>query len=124
MNDMMTKASLPASPPSPATSRTPDYTGILPSQKIKEMLNNGEIKTAAIMTKIDDDQIQPASIDLRLGEYAYPVGTSFLPGSGVKVLDKMRQLDDRVDDFRIDIRNGAVLEKGRIYVIPLLESIN
>ena len=48
MNDMMTKASLPASPPSPATSRTPDYTGILPSQKIKEMLNNGEIKTAAI----------------------------------------------------------------------------
>ena len=124
MNDMMTKASLPASPPSPATSRTPDYTGILPSQKIKEMLNNGEINTAAIMTKIDDDQIQPASIDLRLGEYAYPVGTSFLPGSGVKVLDKMRQLDDRVDDFRIDIRNGAVLEKGRIYVIPLLESIN
>ncbi len=69
-------------------------------------------------------QIQPASIDLRLGDYAYPVGTSFLPGSGMKVLEKMKRLDDRFDDFKIDIRNGAVLEKGRIYVIPLLESIN
>jgi dCTP deaminase len=73
---------------------------------------------------IDRDQVQPASIDLRLGDYAYPVGTSFLPGKGMKVLDKMKQLDDRFADFRIDLRNSAVLEKGRVYVIPLQEAIS
>ena len=121
MNDILTKPGLPANPPS-ATSRTPDYTGILPSQKIREMLKSGEI--TSLMRPIVDEQIQPASIDLRLGDFAYPVGTSFLPGGGVKVLDKMKRLDDQFDDFKIDLSNGAVLEKGRIYVIPLLESIN
>ena len=122
MSDMMTKMRSPADPPASATSRAPDYTGILPSQKINEMLKSGEINS--LMRPIDDDQVQPASIDLRLGDWAYPVDTSFLPGRGVKVLEKMKQLDGRYADFRIDIRNGAVLEKGRIYVIPLLESIN
>jgi dCTP deaminase len=98
------------------------YTGILPSQKIRQMVKEGEIR--ALLRAIDADQVQPASIDLRLGDCAYPVDTSFLPGTGVRVFDKMRQLDDRVDDFKIDLSNGAVLEKGRIYVIPLLESIN
>ena len=42
----------------------------------------------------------------------------------MRVLEKMKQLDDRFDDFKIDLRKGAVLEKGRIYVIPLLEAIN
>jgi dCTP deaminase len=124
VNDGMTKINVPASPSPTATTRTGDYTGILPSQKIREMLGTEEIKTAAIMTKIDDDQIQPASIDLRLGDCAYPVDTSFLPGKGVRVLEKMKQLDSRVHDFKIDLRNGAVLEKGRIYVVPLLEAIN
>ena len=70
------------------------------------------------------DQVQPASIDLRLGEYAYPVDASFLPGEGTKVLEKMRELDCSFERFKISLRNGAVLEKGRVYVIPLLESIN
>jgi dCTP deaminase len=104
-----------------ASMRGGDYTGILPSQKINEMLGNGEIRTAI---DIDHDQVQPASIDLRLGDYAYPVDTSFLPGKGMKVMDKMKLLDEQFADFRIDLRNGAVLEKGRVYVIPLLESIN
>lgn len=98
-----------------------DYTGILPSQKIKEMLDRREIK--AVFSDVDRDQLQPASIDLRLGPWAYPVDTSFLPGKGTKVLQKMQALDDRFDDFKIDLTNGAVLEKGRIYVIPLLEAI-
>ena len=119
MNNVITK---PSSPAVPLANRTPDYTGILPCQKIAEMLKGGEINS--LMRPIDDDQIQPASLDLRLGDFAYPVGTSFLPGNGTKVLDKMRRLDDRFDDFKVDLRNGAVLEKGRIYVIPLLESIN
>lgn len=122
MNDVMTKINLPASPGSTATIRMEDYTGILPSQKIKQMLKNGEIKP--LLRPIDDDQIQPASIDLRLGDCAYPVDTSFLPGKGVKVLEKMKLIDAQFDDFKIDLSKGAVLEKGRIYVIPLLEGIN
>ena len=43
------------------------------------MVNNGEIKSAELLKSIESDQIQPASIDLRLGYYAYPVDTSFLP---------------------------------------------
>jgi dCTP deaminase len=122
MIDAMTKINLPANPGATAASRMGDYTGILPSQKIREMLNDGEIKT--LLRPFDDDQVQPASIDLRLGDYAYPVDTSFLPGKGLRVLEKMKQLDDRFDHFKIDLRNGAVLEKGRIYVVPLMEAIN
>ena len=54
------------------------------------MVDSGEIKATAIFGRIEPDQIQPASIDLRLGEYAYRVETSFLPGRDVKVLDKMQ----------------------------------
>src|SRR6202011_6044576 len=103
--------------------RQPAYTGILPYQAIKEMVSSGEIKSAQILKSIQDDQIQPASIDLRLGSHAYPVDTSFLPGRGVRVLDKMKQLDADFEKFRIDLRDGAVLEKGRVYVVPLLETI-
>lgn len=120
MNEVITKTTTNLGVLLPT--RVGDYTGILPSQKIKEMLGNGEIKT--VLAKIDDDQIQPASIDLRLGEWAYPVDTSFLPGKGIKVFEKMRQLDDQFDAFGIDLRKGAVLEKGRVYVIPLQESIS
>src|SRR5207248_2454786 len=70
-----------------------------------------------------EDQIQPASIDLRLGDFAYPVDASFLPGKGTRVLDKMRALDADFESFAMDLRKGAVLERGRLYVIPLLESI-
>ena len=122
MNVVITKADKTANPDLMTTPRMGDYTGILPSQKIKEMLSNGEIKT--LLARIDDDQVQPASIDLRLGDYAYPVDTSFLPGKGMRVLDKMKQLDARFADFKIDLGKGAVLEKGRVYVIPLMESIN
>ena len=122
MNDILTKINLRPSPNPITTLRMGDYTGILPSQKIEEMLKNDEIK--AVLKPFDDDQIQPASIDLRLGDFAYPVDTSFLPGKGMRVLEKMKLLDEQVDRFKIDLRNGAVLEKGRIYVIPVLESIH
>src|SRR3569833_1855877 len=94
------------------------YTGILPYQAIREMLSNGEIKS--LLVPIETDQLQPASIDLRLGDYAYPEDTSFLPGRGVRVLEKMQQLDEDFDKFKIDIRNGAVLERGRVFVVLLL----
>src|SRR3984885_9908801 len=110
-------------PPAETPARQAAYTGILPYQAIQEMVQNGEIKSAQILKSIEADQIQPASIDLRLGEFAYPVDTSFLPGRGTKVLDKMRQLDADSERFKLDLRAGAVLEKGRVYVVPLLESI-
>ena len=123
MNDLAVKTNpLTNLAPLATITRGGDYTGILPSQKINEMLKNNEIK--GLFANIDYDQVQPASIDLRLGNYAYPVDTSFLPGGGMKVLEKMKQLDDRYDDFKIDLTDGAVLEKGRIYVVPLLEAID
>jgi dCTP deaminase len=98
-------------------------TGILPCQVIQAMITSGDIKATEILGRIEADQIQPASIDLRLGAYAYPVDTSFLPGRGVKVLDKLRELDGDIEKFRIDLRDGAVLEKGRVYVVPLAEML-
>ena len=123
MNEVKTKTDLPANPGLVAPTRMGDYTGILPSQKIEEMLSSGDISTTQLK-QFDHDQVQPASIDLRLGDYAYPVDTSFLPGHGMKVLDKLKQLDERFADFKIDLKDGAVLEKGRVYLIPLLEAIN
>ena len=106
-----------------APARQSAYTGILPSQAIREMVGSGEISATEILERIEPDQIQPASIDLRLGRYAYPVDTSFLPGRGTRVLEKMRELDADIERFKIDLAGGAVLEKGRVYVVPLLESI-
>jgi dCTP deaminase len=100
------------------------YTGILPFQAIRAMVDGGEVRATEIFSGIEADQIQPASIDLRLGSYAYPVDTSFLPGRGVKVLEKMQDLDPDFERFKIDLRNGAVLEKGRVYVVPLAEFIS
>lgn len=122
MNEATIKTEATANPSLGTSARVSDYTGILPSQRINEMLNNGEIST--MLRPLDHDQVQPASIDLRLGDYAYPVDTSFLPGKSMKVLEKLKQLDDQFDNFKIDLGKGAVLEKGRVYVIPLLEAIN
>jgi dCTP deaminase len=103
--------------------RSSVYTGILPCQKISGMVASGEIAPVGILSDILPDQVQPASIDLRLGDYAYPVDASFLPGKGVRVLDKMAELDADFQNFGMDLRKGAVLERGRLYVVPLLESI-
>ncbi|GLQ34804.1 2'-deoxycytidine 5'-triphosphate deaminase [Amylibacter marinus] len=91
--------------------------GVLPSQKINAMLHSGEI---AVDHPVLDGQIQPASLDLRLGTKAYRVRASFLPGAGNTV-------KDRLADFQmheVDLTNGAVLEKGCVYVVPLMESLN
>jgi dCTP deaminase len=92
-------------------------TGILPFQSINAMLREHEIWSKA---EILADQVQPASIDLRLGPVAYRVRASFLPGPDSTVLDKIQALDA----YPIDISNGAVLEKGCVYVVPLLEALN
>jgi len=68
---------------------------------------------------LDADQIQPASLDLRLGAKAYRVRASFLPGPTNTVAAKL----DRFKLHEIDLSAGAVLETGCVYIVPLLESL-
>ena len=91
-------------------------TGILPYQALREMERSGAI---AAVEKITPEQIQPASIDLRLGHQAYRVSASFLPGRNSTVMNKIRQLDG----YPVDLSNGAVLEKGCVYVVQLQEAL-
>jgi len=72
------------------------------------------------LQKIESDQIQPASLDLRLGNVAYRVRASFLPGVGSTVEKKIAQLDA----YSINLDAGAVLERGCVYVIPLAEALD
>jgi dCTP deaminase len=71
-------------------------------------------------TPFIDDQIQPASLDLRLGETAYRLRASFLPGAGAKVQDR---LDDQLVMHKIDLRAGAVLETGCVYLVQVQEEL-
>ena len=91
--------------------------GILPSQAIGELIGAGAV---AADTPFDDDQAQPASLDLRLGEAAYRVRASFLPGAGTRVTDKVT----RLGMHRIDLGRGAVLERGCVYIVPLMERLS
>lgn len=93
-----------------------DVTGILPIQAIRQLIETGALRLAEPAVA---GQLQPASIDLRLGSVAYRVRASFLPGPGVPVAAKL-------DDFalhRIDLTVGAVLETGCVYVVPLMEGL-
>lgn len=90
--------------------------GILPVQEIRALVAAGHIKPAV---PLGATQIQPASLDLRLGEVAYRVRASFLPGPGSDVGSKLSELSLHT----IDLSHGAVLETGCVYVVPLLESL-
>src|SRR6202049_58247 len=92
-------------------------TGLLPSQLLREAVAQG--REILSPQPIGDDQIQPASIDLRLGEVAYRVRASFLPGARASVRDKL----DLLSMHRIDLTEGAVLERDCVYIVPLLEYV-
>ena len=91
-------------------------TGVLPDTAIKAMLETGEV---ACGTGPVDGQIQPASLDLRLGSVAYRVRASFLAREGRTVTDRLAEFEMH----RIDLAGGAVLEKGCVYVVPLMERL-
>jgi len=93
------------------------HTGILPSQALKALIRDGEI---AGDVDIEDAQIQPASLDLRLGTKAYRIRASFLPGRGTSVQEKLQE----VIMHEIDLVPGAVLETGCVYLVPLMERLN
>lgn len=90
-------------------------TGILPSHVLKRLIRARREVVAA--EEIEDAQIQPASIDLRLGPIAWRVRASFLPGPNATVEQKLSS----VIMHEIDLRAGAVLETGCVYIVPLLE---
>ena len=92
-------------------------TGVLPSQIIREMIAKNIIKSEYA---INEDQIQPASLDLRLAGRAIRVRASFLTGKSETVIEKL----EHYKMHEVDLSNGAVLEKGCVYVIPLLETLN
>ncbi|MFO7846208.1 MAG: 2'-deoxycytidine 5'-triphosphate deaminase [Balneolaceae bacterium] len=92
--------------------------GILPVQKLKELVEAGII-TGAEKHPIEEDQFQPNSIDLRLGEKAYRVRSSFLPEN-----ETVHQKIDKLHQYTISIEEGAVLEPNCVYIIPLLERLN
>ncbi|MGL6212095.1 MAG: 2'-deoxycytidine 5'-triphosphate deaminase [Paracoccaceae bacterium] len=91
-------------------------TGVLPSQSLRALIASGALAaTPAIVL----DQVQPASLDLRLGTVAYRVRASFLTGAGRTVADRLAEFEMH----RVDLSAGAVLEKGCVYVIPLMERL-
>ncbi len=109
----MAQASSTLFPPDQAAQHT---TGILPFQAIRQLARVGDLRAAA---EITDAQIQPASVDLRLGEVAYRVRSSFLPGPHATVQQKL----DQLGATRIDLTDGAILERGNVYIVPLQEHL-
>ena len=90
--------------------------GILPTRWLREAANDDVIFTERY--KIPEANFQPATLDLRLGETAHRLRCSFLPDSS-SVMDKL--LDLGMEE--IDLRDGAILERNRPYLIPLIEEM-
>jgi dCTP deaminase len=91
--------------------------GLAPGERIAEMAAQGMIRAARDLAP---GQIQPASLDLRLGPRAWRVRASFLPGPRRTVEEVLTSAAfDEIDLTG----NGAVLERGCVYVVPLLESL-
>jgi dCTP deaminase len=99
-----------------ALSFSPDDRGILPDRMIAELVQAGAI---AVARRLAADQIQPASLDLRLGAVAYRVRASFLPGPRTLVADRIAELKLH----EMPLTAGAVLETGCVYIVPLIESL-
>ena len=95
-------------------------TGILPAHGIRNMIRDQQIWAVnGQKSGVLDDQIQPASLDLRLGDTAYRIRASFLPGVSGQVMQKLETLAFH----KIDLTDGAVLETGCVYLVPLMEAL-
>jgi dCTP deaminase len=109
---MVTRARKPCKPGHMSLT---DIPGILPCQGIEALIAAGAVTTD---TPWDADQVQPASLDLRLGARAWRVRASFLPGA--------RRVEERIADVAmhaIDLTPGVVLEKGCVYIAKLQERL-
>lgn len=90
--------------------------GVLPDHILRAMIARGEIAADAAILP---DQVQPASLDLRLGNQAVRMRASFLAGRGKRVSDRLEEFEMH----RMDIAAGAVLERGCVYLVPLMERL-
>jgi dCTP deaminase len=104
------------------TDRAPDapverLNGVLPSQGLWQAIEEGWISSGDF--RIRRESVQPASIDLRLADHAWALRCSFLPNAGTTVMERVEDL--ALD--RLDLRDGATLERDRPYLIPLLEEL-
>src|SRR5690606_25781904 len=90
--------------------------GILPAQSIEALLERGAVTSASAF---DADQVQPASLDLRLGGRAWRGRASFLPGRGRTVAERIAA----VAMHELDLTRGAVLERGCVYIAELQERL-
>ena len=103
-------ASRPDAPPGEAG-------GVLPAQSLREAIAREWI--VAGPWRIPAESVQPASLDVRLGEYAWALRCSFLPDSSSTVEEKIEDLAFE----RIDLRDGATMERDRPYLVPLIEEL-
>ena len=97
---------------------TPNQTanGVLPAQKLSELIAGGGIRSTRAT---QPEQVQPASIDLRLSRRAYRMQASFLPGA-------RRNIEDRLADLQmgeLDLQDGAILERDCVYLAELQEHL-
>lgn len=90
--------------------------GVLPDTALRRMIAEGAISAE---TPIGEGQIQPASLDLRLGGHAWRLRASFLAGRGQSVAGRLADFEMH----RMDLSQGAVLEKGCVYLVPLMERV-
>ncbi|HEY6252052.1 MAG TPA: 2'-deoxycytidine 5'-triphosphate deaminase [Candidatus Angelobacter sp.] len=96
----------------------PRTEGMLPSQEIRRLIAQGNIRA---FSEITEQQIQPASLDLRLGEVGYRVQASFVP--------QRRRVEAGIVEAnlrmgRVDLTRTTVFEKGCVYIVPLLEEVH
>jgi len=96
---------------------SPDQnSGVLPSQALEQMIASGGIRARS---PILPEQVQPSSLDLRLGAEAYRVRASFLAAGSATVTSKLEQYRLHT----LDLTRPAVLEKGCVYIVPLQEEL-
>ncbi len=97
--------------------------GILPYQGLKQLVAKRAIRAEF---PIEEHQMQPASLDLRLGKKAYRLLSSFLPELS-DITSRLNVLDFYQSDlvmYEMDLSEGGILEKGHVYLVPLLESLH
>jgi dCTP deaminase len=102
------------------TGETSRIEGMLPSQEIKELIARGSI-CAPACSDIGEQQVQPASLDLRLGEVGYRVQASFLPQHRTV---EAGLVDAGLRMGRVDLTRTTVFEKGCVYIVPLEEELS
>jgi dCTP deaminase len=115
---IVTTASAAAAGLDDATRETDRLTGVLPAQRLREAIDHEWLSAGA--WRVLPEAVQPASVDLRLGDHAWALRCSFLPDSDSTVEQKIEEIAFE----RIDLRDGATLERDRPYLVPLIEELH